>query len=66
MQVTPEFQLELFRAAAPTRYPSWKPDPMSAEAYLANWELFLNGITALSVRAPLFRGTIDPELRRFA
>jgi hypothetical protein len=66
MQVTPEMQLDLFRAAALTRSPTWAPDPMSAEAYLANWELFLNGVTALAVRAPLFRGTIDPELRRFA
>jgi hypothetical protein len=54
-------QLDLF---APPQYicRGWKPDPMSADAYQAEWELLNQGTTARSVRAPLFRGTIDPWL----
>ena len=56
-------QLDLL--ARPPQYPGWKPDPMSAEAYLANWDLFENGVTTKDVRAPLFRGDKYPDLRRF-
>lgn len=56
----PRRQRDLFEK--PPQYPGWKPDPMSAEAHRAFWELETGGVTSLRVEARLFRGSFDPWL----